>query len=129
MEDSVSHSVTHDSKIIIVGAGVFGLSTALHLAQRGYKDIHLFDKQPYDHNNYTCAQGCDAASADENKILRASYGGATLYQDLAFEAMLKWREWNELLATTAGEELAPGIGPSCKLWDDCGFLRLSYEGL
>jgi sarcosine oxidase/L-pipecolate oxidase len=129
MDDSVSHSIAHESKIIIVGAGVFGLSTALHLAQRGYKDIHLFDKQPYDHNNYSCAEGCDAASADENKILRASYGEKKLYQDMAFEAMPKWREWNELLSTTMGEDLAPGLSQGCKLWDNCGFLRLSDDGL
>ena len=57
-----------NQKIIIVGAGVFGLSTALHLARRGYRDIHLYDYQPYHENSYACSSGCDAASCDENKF-------------------------------------------------------------
>jgi sarcosine oxidase/L-pipecolate oxidase len=129
MDSSNVHSISYDSKILIIGAGVFGLSTALHLAQRGYKYINLFDQNPYDSNGYSCNEGCDAASADENKILRASYGGAKLYQDLAFKAMPKWEEWNKLLAATAAKELPPGLSQSDKLWHSCGFLRLSDDGL
>ena len=118
-----------DRKIIIVGAGVFGLSTALHLARRGYKNVHLFDYQPYHKNSYACAAGCDAASCDENKILRASYGNAKLYQDLAFSAMPQWQNWNELLSKTPAAELPPGLTPDIKLWYNCGYLRLSKDGL
>lgn len=49
--------------ILIVGAGVFGLSTALHLGQRGYTNITVLDKQPYDETLYSYDKGCDAASA------------------------------------------------------------------
>lgn len=34
--------------IIVVGAGIFGLSTALHLGLRGYENVTVFDRQPYD---------------------------------------------------------------------------------
>ncbi|KPM41050.1 hypothetical protein AK830_g5509 [Neonectria ditissima] len=37
-----------DDPIIIVGAGIFGLSTALHLARRGYSQVVVFDRQNYD---------------------------------------------------------------------------------
>ncbi|KAJ5474151.1 hypothetical protein N7475_003717, partial [Penicillium sp. IBT 31633x] len=37
---------TSDS-IVIVGAGDLGLSTALHLSQRGYTDISVFDKNDH----------------------------------------------------------------------------------
>ena len=88
MDSSAQNGDSQKHKeIIIVGAGVFGLSTALHLAERGYTNIHIFDSQPYHENSYACSAGCDAASCDENKILRASYGNAKLYQDLAFAAM------------------------------------------
>jgi hypothetical protein len=75
--------------IAIVGAGVFGLTSALHLARSGYKDVTLFDYQPYLENGYACSKGCGSASADENKILRASYGEKKLYQDMAFDAIKK----------------------------------------
>jgi sarcosine oxidase/L-pipecolate oxidase len=49
--------------ILIIGAGVFGLSTALHLGQRGYTNVTVLDKQPYDKTLYAYDKGCDAASA------------------------------------------------------------------
>ena len=49
--------------IVILGAGVFGLSTALHLAQRGFKNVTVLDKQDYDESLYSYDNGCDAASA------------------------------------------------------------------
>ena len=78
---------TPESKVAIVGAGVFGLSTALHLSKAGqsstlcirtqadrigYKDVTVFDFQPYDENAYDPSAGCDGASADVNKIYRCS---------------------------------------------------------
>lgn len=54
--------------IIIVGAGAFGLSTALHLARRGYSDVTVFDKQPYDESLYSYFNGCDAASAGMKEL-------------------------------------------------------------
>lgn len=108
--------------IIIVGAGVFGLTTALHLTHQGYSNVHVFDKQPYHKNAYAFTTGCDAASADENKILRASYGSDKLYQDLAFEAMKHWEAWNEQIAISA--DLPPSLSNSDKLWVNCGFLRV-----
>lgn len=54
-----------NSQILIVGAGVFGLSTAFHLAQQGYKNIKVLDREdipsPY------------SAGHDLNKIIRAEY--------------------------------------------------------
>ena len=107
-----TQKIDKNKKIIIVGAGVFGLSTALHLAKRGYKDVHICDYRSYHENCYavstsTASEGCDAASCDENKILRASYGNAKLYQDLAFKAMPEWRKWNNLLSQTPEQDLPP----------------------
>lgn len=63
-----------DSKIIIVGAGVFGLSTALWLARSGYRHITVFDRCDFDKSNYDPLNGCDGASADINKVFRMTYG-------------------------------------------------------
>lgn len=57
------HAVAKQDPIIIVGAGIFGLSTAIHLAQRGYDSVTVFDKQPYHNTLYSYFKGCDAASA------------------------------------------------------------------
>lgn len=80
--------------VIIVGAGVFGLSTAIHLAQRGYNNISVFDRHDYDKFRYSYFRGADAASADMNKIIRSAYGGVSIYQDLSLEAIDGWRTWN-----------------------------------
>jgi len=56
--------------IIIVGAGIFGLSTAIHLARRGYTNVTVFDKQPYEKTLYSYTEGCDAASAGSFWIIR-----------------------------------------------------------
>lgn len=66
--------VTSNSKIIIVGGGVFGLSTALWMARGGYKDITIFDRCSFDTNYYNPSDGCDGASADINKVFRMAYG-------------------------------------------------------
>lgn len=49
--------------IVVVGAGIFGLSTAIHLGERGYTNVCVFDKQPYEETVYSYLNGCDAASA------------------------------------------------------------------
>lgn len=65
---------TPDSKVIIVGAGVFGLSTSLWLSRAGYKDVTVFDRSEFDKTNYNPANGNDGASSDINKIFRMTYG-------------------------------------------------------
>lgn len=60
METNLS---SKSAPIVIVGAGVFGLSTAIHLAERGYTNVKVLDKQPYHDSQYSYNKGCDAASA------------------------------------------------------------------
>ncbi|KAJ5469647.1 hypothetical protein N7539_009265 [Penicillium diatomitis] len=36
-------TLDHDSSILIVGAGTWGCSTALHLARRGYREVRVLD--------------------------------------------------------------------------------------
>jgi glycine/D-amino acid oxidase-like deaminating enzyme len=57
--------ISKDTSILIVGAGVFGLSTTLDLSIKGYKNITVIDRaavpSPY------------SAGHDLNKIVRAEY--------------------------------------------------------
>ncbi|KAF5640180.1 sarcosine oxidase [Fusarium sp. NRRL 25303] len=120
-----SNFSSKSSPIVIVGAGVFGLSTALHLAERGYTNVKVLDKQPYEHSQYSYDKGCDAASADINKIIRAAYGKETWYQNLALDAITKWNKWNDELK--AGKITPPGLSSSDKLFVNNGVLTITSE--
>ncbi|EXA30896.1 hypothetical protein FOVG_17772 [Fusarium oxysporum f. sp. pisi HDV247] len=113
----MSSLLSKQDRIVIVGAGIFGLSTALHLAKRGYSDVTVFDKQNYDENVYSYQKGCDAASADLNKIIRTSYGTQIEYQELSVEAIDSWNQWN---ADIAGGEIPPGMSSSDKVFFNNG---------
>ncbi|KAL8950243.1 MAG: hypothetical protein Q9222_003710 [Ikaeria aurantiellina] len=68
---------------LIVGAGVFGTSTALHLIEDDPSaSVVLLDRTPF-----PCPY---AASHDINKIVRADYGDI-FYSNLALEAQEHWR--------------------------------------
>ncbi|KIW27765.1 uncharacterized protein PV07_07473 [Cladophialophora immunda] len=95
----MARPVTKTDRIVIVGAGVFGLSSALHLAERGYTRVTVFDAQPYETTKYDYISGSDSASADMNKIIRSAYGEQTEYQDLSGEAIGCWKEWNKEIST------------------------------
>jgi sarcosine oxidase/L-pipecolate oxidase len=68
---------------LIVGAGVFGASTAYHLIKKHpHTSISLIDRTPY-----PCPL---AASWDWNKVVRADYGDV-FYMEKALEAIHLWR--------------------------------------
>ncbi|KAH7883202.1 FAD dependent oxidoreductase [Phlebopus sp. FC_14] len=75
---------TYQIKFLIIGAGTFGLSTALHLLQRGYKDVTVLDRAQE-------LPAKDAASTDINKIVRSSYADK-FYTELAREAITEWHK-------------------------------------
>ena len=65
---------------LIVGSGVFGVSTAYHLIKKNPKaSVTLVDRDPYDGDNRV------AASWDWNKVVRADYDDI-VYCELAIEA-------------------------------------------
>ncbi|TGJ80283.1 hypothetical protein E0Z10_g8489 [Xylaria hypoxylon] len=118
-------SLNPDSKILIVGSGVFGLSTALWLARLGYRRVTVFDMQDTESTGYDPGAGIESASADINKIIRFSYGSKIEYQRLASQAAEIWDQWNQEIASLAGEELPEVLRRGeRKLWYKCGFLRM-----
>ncbi|KAF4967955.1 hypothetical protein FSARC_4582 [Fusarium sarcochroum] len=120
----MSPSPAKTDPIIIVGAGIFGLSTAIHLAQRNYTNVTVFDKQPYEKTLYSYTEGCDAASADINKILRSAYGSQTEYLHLSAESLKAWNEWNAELKR-GGSAVPPGMTSNDVVWVNNGFLSLT----
>jgi sarcosine oxidase / L-pipecolate oxidase len=123
----VSPPPARDEPIIIVGAGVFGLSTAIHLTRRGYRNATVFDLQPFDENQYSYMKGADAASADMNKIVRSTYGSQTEYQELTVEAVAGWNEWNNEIAL--GRIVSSGMSMHDKVFIRNGSVSLSSSAM
>ncbi len=71
--------------VLIIGAGVFGLSGALALAERGY-EVTVVNSGPVPHPS--------AASNDVSRMVRMDYGSDRLYSRLAAEAIKGWHRWN-----------------------------------
>lgn len=77
--------MTHQS-IIIIGSGVFGLTTALALNRRGYENITVCNPGPVPHPL--------AASTDISKVIRMEYGADDQYMAMGDAAIQGWHEWN-----------------------------------
>jgi glycine/D-amino acid oxidase-like deaminating enzyme len=74
------------AKVIIVGAGINGVTAAIELKKRGY-DVVLVDPGPLPHPL--------AASTDISKAVRAAYGADEEYTELAERSIKLWRKWND----------------------------------
>ena len=72
-------------KIIVVGAGINGVTSAIELRKRGHKVV-LVDPGPLPHPL--------AASTDISKAVRAAYGPDEDYTALSDRCIPIWREWN-----------------------------------
>jgi len=73
-------------KIIVVGAGINGVTAAIELKKRGHK-VTLVDPGPLPHPL--------AASTDISKAVRAAYGADEDYTELAERSIALWRRWNK----------------------------------
>ena len=84
-------------KVVIVGAGAFGVAAAIELRSRG-ADVELIDPGPLPHP--------DASSTDISKAVRMDYGADELYTELAQKSIDRWREcnrrWDEELYRETG---------------------------
>lgn len=111
-----------DAKIIIIGSGAFGLSSALHLAEKGYTNITVFDRGNYHTNLFNPLRGADAASTDLNKLVRASYVDKIHYQNLAVQSIKQYYEWNKQIQKAAF--LPKELAKDGLIFKNTGYIRL-----
>jgi glycine/D-amino acid oxidase-like deaminating enzyme len=84
------------SKIIVIGAGINGVTGAIELKKRGH-EVVLVDPGPLPHPL--------AASTDISKAVRAAYGADEDYTALAERSIKLWRQWNEEFGTKLYHEV------------------------
>src|SRR6267142_502364 len=72
-------------RVLVVGAGVFGVTAALELRRRRHA-VRLVDPGPLPHPL--------AASTDISKVVRLEYGADEVYTELAERAIEGWERWN-----------------------------------
>ena len=92
--------------IVIVGAGMFGLTAACELCRRGWQ-VSVVDSGIIPRR--------EAASTDISKVVRIDYGNDELYTAMGEAALAGWHLWNERW----GESL----------YHQDGFLLLSADAL
>ncbi|KAL4725893.1 hypothetical protein ACLX1H_006567 [Fusarium chlamydosporum] len=73
--------VAKSEPIVIVGAGVFGLSTALELKKRGYQNVTVLDRY--------LPPVIDGSSVDISRVIRVEYADP-FYGKMAREALEGW---------------------------------------
>jgi glycine/D-amino acid oxidase-like deaminating enzyme len=83
--------------IIVAGAGIFGMSSALALRAHGHQ-VTVLDPGPIPHPL--------AASTDISKAVRMDYGPDEDYMVLGEQALAGWRHWN----ADWGEDLYHEVG-------------------
>ena len=95
--------------VLVIGCGIYGLTAALELGQRGHT-VTVLDPGPVPHPL--------AASTDISKVIRMEYGTDEQYMVMVERSREGWLAWNELFGTTlyhevgvtmmSREEMVPG---------------------
>jgi len=90
----------------IIGAGIFGVFTAIELCKRKYKVVLI---------NADIIPDPLASSTDISKVIRMEYGSDLEYMEMTESSMEQWTIWNEILET--------------KIYHKTGFLLLHSKPL
>jgi sarcosine oxidase/L-pipecolate oxidase len=128
-EINTKNKMDKEKKILIIGAGVFGLSTALELSRRGYSNITIMDRH--------VPPVPDGSSVDISRIVRPDYADK-FYATMGMEALAGWQNdfaaffyRSGLLCAQAGTEFGnaylkeaktnlENIGAKVNLWPYTG---------
>ena len=93
-------------QVIIVGAGIVGLSTAYALLSQGVKHVTVLEQETVDHRR--------AASHGISRLLRFEYGPDLFYSQMVHLSLSRWKQLERLSRRT--------------LYTQTGLLILGMEG-
>jgi sarcosine oxidase / L-pipecolate oxidase len=105
--------------VLIVGAGIFGVTAALELRARG-ADVTLIDPGTIPHP--------DASSTDISKLIRLDYGDDVFYVERMEVCLARWRAMNERFERPLFHETGLLVLSSAPL-DPNGFEGASFDCL
>jgi glycine/D-amino acid oxidase-like deaminating enzyme len=91
--------MSSNDHVAVIGAGVFGAWTAVHLLRKGHR-VTLIDAWGPAHSR--------ASSGGESRLTRAAYGKDAIYTRMAFDSLKEWKA----LSAVAG----------LPIFHDCGIL-------
>ena len=74
--------------IVIVGAGIVGLSAAFALLQQGMKNVTVIEQHTINHEQ--------AASHGISRLLRFEYGADQFYTEMVQGSLQRWRELEQM---------------------------------
>lgn len=98
----------YQQKIVVVGAGIVGLSTAYALLTQGFQHVTILEQEHIDHARST-SQGV-------SRLLRFEYGAETLYSEMVRLGLAYWKQLErttkQTLYTRTGL-LIPGTDTDC----------------
>lgn len=96
----------YQPRIIVIGAGIVGLSTAYALLERGMRNVRVLEQESVDHARST--------SASISRLLRFEYGADAFYSRMV---KLSLEHWSELAKRTQR-----------RLYTPTGLLSLGVQG-
>jgi monomeric sarcosine oxidase len=107
----------HQGRIIIVGAGIVGLSTAFALLQQGVENVTVVEQSTVGHER--------AASHGTSRLLRFEYGTDQFYTEMVQESLQRWRNLEQM--TQRSLYTSTGVLVLGNATDD--FAQTSYNAL
>jgi monomeric sarcosine oxidase len=85
-------SIVYQQRIVIVGAGIVGLSTAYALLKQGIEQVTVLEQGAVDHRRGT--------SYGMSRLLRFEYGTDALYSEMVRLSLKRWRKLEQTTKRT-----------------------------
>ena len=90
-EASTGAGLPSQARIVVVGAGAIGCSTAMHLAEMGERDVLVLEKSGITHGSTWHAAGLVGQYRSRSDLTRLMQSSVRVFDRLASEVPIDWR--------------------------------------